>query len=302
MPDGIIPSLSAAIDSTKRTLQQRLADLISNPGEYLSMKASSVKENADALNRMALAAALGDRDAKDNLNAWAMNVATNGIGAGITKGASGTLLSDAERAAKMDAMKMERGWYRGGSQIGEDGRRSGPMYTQNPEEASAYMSGYEKRTGKPGDVREYAIPSGPYLNADKSYPPRLAHDVANLIDTPYYGKEGQYLANQLRTYGPDERIVGGDLWQALESRFGNDGAAETIAKLGAFKGAKGFTAPGEAYVFPSSPVRDANLAAFDPANKGLDNIYGFATLPAITGGAGLGLLGLEALRRTQRVE
>lgn len=26
------------------------------------------------------------------------------------------------------------------------------------------------------------------------------------------------------------------------------------------------------------------------------------TLPAITGGAGLGLLGLEALRRTQRVE
>lgn len=208
-------------------------------------------------------------------------------------------ISDADRAARMADMGMERGWYRAGEKIGPDGRRNGPMYTQDKEEAAGYLAGYERRTGRQGDLREYAIPANRFLNADKAYPPRLAHDVAKLIDTPYYGKEGQYLAGQLRTYGDGELIGGGDLWQALESRFGNDGAAEVLSQLKAFNGAKGFTAPGEAYVFKNAPVRDANRAAFDPAKRGMDDIYGAATVPGMAVGAGLGALGLEALRRTQ---
>lgn len=66
-------------------------------------------------------------------------------------------------------------------------------------------------------------------NADKAYPPRLAYDAAKIIDDPYYGKE-EHLAGQLRTYAEGERIGGGDIWQALESRFGYDGAAEILSK------------------------------------------------------------------------
>jgi len=206
-------------------------------------------------------------------------------------------ISDAERAKRMADMGMERGWYRAGEKIGPDGRRNGPMFTQDAEEAAGYLRGFERRTGREGDLREYAIPADRFLNADKSYPSRLAHDVANIIDSPYYGKDGAFLAKQMRTYGPDERINGGTIWQALESRFGNDGAAEVVDKLNAFNGAKGFTAPGEAYVFKSAPVRDANRAAFDPEMKRVDNIYGFATPGTIAGSGLLGMLGLEALRR-----
>lgn len=205
-----------------------------------------------------------------------------------------------EQAAKMDAVNMEPGWFRGGSV--PDTKRTGPMYTQSLEEAESYAAGHTRRTSRPSDVREYALPKGPFLNADKSYPPKLARDVAAILDDPYYGKEGSYLAGQLRTYGPDERIAGGELWQALEARYGNDGAAEVLDKLGYFKGAKGFTAPGEVYVFKSAPVRDVN-AKFDPNRLHVDDIYGHATVPAMlaTGllGAG-GLYGLNQLQDSNR--
>lgn len=204
--------------------------------------------------------------------------------------------NELDQAVKMDAVNMEPGWFRGGGV--PDTKKTGPMYTQSMEEAGSYAAAYGKRTGKPSDVREYALPKGPFLNADKSYPPRLAADVAAILDDPYYGKEGAYLARQLRTYGPDERIAGGDLWQALESRYGNDGAAEVLDKLGHFKGAKGFTAPGEVYVFKSAPVRDVN-AKFDPNRLHVDDIYGHATVPAMLATGLLGAGGLYGLNQIQ---
>lgn len=64
----------------------------------------------------------------------------------------------------------------------------------------------------------------------------------------------------------------------------------------------GFTAPGEACVFKSAPVRDANRAAFDPAPSGVDDIFGSATLPGMAASGAMGAMGLEALRRIRAGE
>ncbi len=90
----------------------------------------------------------------------------------------------------------------------------------------------------------------------------------------------------------EQEISGGTVWQVLESRFGNDGAADVLEKLGKFKGARGFSAPGEVYVFKSSQVRDAEKAAFDPARVNDPSIYGRATAPVLLGTAGFGASGL----------
>lgn len=189
------------------------------------------------------------------------------------------------RAEKMAAMDMEPGWFRGGAKI-NDGRRSGPWYTQDAEEAANYA----KRFGADSDLREYAIPKSGFLNAQSGYSHKLPNDVARVLDDPYFGAPGASLAKELRTFGPGEGVTGGQLWQALESRFGNDGAAEVLQRLGSFKGVKGVTGGPEAYVFKGAPVRDANKAAFDPSKYSVDDIYGKATLPMLgaVGGTALG--------------
>ena len=85
MPDGFIPSLSAFVDSGKRTLKQKLADLLSNPLPYLQQTAGQVNEDAKSFNRTSLAAALGDPMAKSNLQSSMLELASNGIGAGVIK-------------------------------------------------------------------------------------------------------------------------------------------------------------------------------------------------------------------------
>lgn len=199
-------------------------------------------------------------------------------------------ITDAERAQRMGNMNMERGWFRGGPEP-VNGKRTGPWYTQSADEAAAYA----RRYGSSGDVREYAIPQKGFLNASSGYSSRLAHDVAKIVDTDAYGKQGQSLAKELRTYGADENVTGGALWQALESRFGNDGAASVFQGLG-FKGAKGITGGPEAYVFSNGAVRDANKAVFDPARASADNIYGRST-PGFTGLLGAGAAGAAYLAR-----
>ncbi len=77
MPDGFIPSLSALVDSGKRTLKQKLADLLSNPLPYLQQTAGQVNEDAKSFNRTSLAAALGDPMAKHNLQSSMLDTAMN---------------------------------------------------------------------------------------------------------------------------------------------------------------------------------------------------------------------------------
>jgi len=210
-------------------------------------------------------------------------------GASLAKFAGATAKSPSA-VAKMSEMGLEPGWFRGGAKI-IDGKRNGPFYTQNADEAA----GYAARHGSGSDVREYAIPSTGFLDASRGYSHKLAHDVAAVLDGDYYGKPGAQLAKELRTFSQGEGITGGQLWQSLETRFGNDGAAEVLDKLGAFKGVKGITGPDEAYVFKSAAVRDANKAAFDPARYKDDNIL--AGLAGATAVGGTTLFGLQGRPR-----
>ena len=223
--------------------------------------------------------------ARNAAKATPFNARTVGQGGGIPVPAQ---IDDAERARRMADAGVERGWFRGGT-APQGGLRTGPWYTQDADEAASYAA----RFGNKGDVREYALPKAGFLDAAKSYDNRLAHDVARIVDTPEYGKPGAQLAKELRSFQGDERIIGGHLWQALEARFGNDGAAQTMDKLGAFSGVKNITHGPEVMMFKSAPVRDANLAAFNPDRMKVDDIYGFTTpefaaaLAGVSGGLGL---------------
>lgn len=192
---------------------------------------------------------------------------------------------------KISAAGMEDNWWRGG-QTPKDGKRTGDWYTRNKQEASGYA--------KP-DLREYAIPASGFLEAEKGYSNKLAHDVADIISAPYYGKIGGNLAKHLRSFVGDEGITGGQIWQSLSAHFGNDDAIDVLSKLKSFHGIKNVTAPGEAIVFKTAPVRDAKLAKFDLSRMHIDDIYGKATVPVMAGSAGLGILSAALLHNNPQV-
>lgn len=203
-------------------------------------------------------------------------------GVGKLANAKSLPMDEASRAARMEQMGLERGWFRAGDTI-VDGKRNGNWYTQDKAEAAGYL--------KPnGDLREYAIPKKGFLEADKPYSSKLAHDVANIVENDFYGKPGAQLAKELRTFGPNEGLTGGQLWQSLEARFGNDGAADVVQKLNNFSGVKGITRGDEAYVFPTKPVRDANKAVLDPSMASKNDIYGKID-PTLLFSLGLGSAG-----------
>lgn len=77
MPDGLIPSLSAFVDSSKKTIRQKLADLLSNPLPYLQQTAGQVNEDAKVFNRQSLAAALGNPVAKEQMRSSMLDTAMN---------------------------------------------------------------------------------------------------------------------------------------------------------------------------------------------------------------------------------
>jgi hypothetical protein len=270
---GVLPWVLSKGNQARNKLSGLLSDPIGQAEQSLGLLADSAR-NQNAL----MAAAFSNPQRpfqvtdKNALTQASMNLLTGPLGfaaAGLTK-------IPPTQAAKMQAMGMEGGWFRGGDV--PTGKRTGPWYTHDAQEAT----GYAARRG--GDVREYAIPSGNYLNAGSSYSSKLAHDVAKVLDDPSFGKRGSQLATELRSFGPDEKITGGQLWQALEARFGNDGAAQAVSRLNAFNGVKGITGGPEVYVFPTAPVRDAARAAFDPAKRGLDDIFAGVMLPTVAAG------------------
>lgn len=283
--------LLADIFSFGDTAKRKIRGLLDDPSGTIAQFIGNENDRAGQFNQLT-------RSATDEM----VNRIRNGGGMGASEQRLAGLLADAynpagmvkaidDKAARMAAMGVEGGWYRGGA-APENGRRTGPWYTKDKSEAESYA----KRFGSNGDVREYAIPSNRFLNASGGYPSRLAHDLADLLDQPYYGKQGSSLAKEFRSFKPDEPISGGTVWQALESRFGNDGAADVLSQLQggkAFKGVKGIAGPDEALVFKNHPVRDVEKAAFDPSKYGVDDIYGRAStglLGAIAGGAGLAAL------------
>lgn len=188
--------------------------------------------------------------------------------------------------SRMRAVDYERGWWRGGPQI-RNGRMSGSWYTLDPNEAADYA----RRFGATGDVREYAIPSKRYLNADSAYSSRLAHDMANRVG------DNEKFAALLRTYEPNEGLTGITAWMGAKNNLGDERAAELFKALG-FAGVKGINSPNYVRLFQGTHARDAMKAAFDPARLHIDDIYGRATPEALAALSG-GSAGLWSLIRSR---
>lgn len=201
----------------------------------------------------------------------------------------GSLPNDAARRAA----GFERGWYRGGETPNAAGNKTGPWYSRVAEEAEDYA----KRFNGKADMREYAIPEKGRLRFDKSYDRRLASDVAAQVEG--MGEPGKKLAVELRSYNDGERPSGMEIWRGLSKFIGDDGAMEVLGKLG-FRAVEGINSPNYIRVFPSTPVRDAARAKFDPARMNEDNIFGRADPMALAVTAGL--LGAGAAYRSRAGE
>jgi hypothetical protein len=216
-------------------------------------------------------------------NAAAPGTLSRGM-AGSQRGAIPAINPNADEA--MSAVGYERGWWRGGPEI-KDGKMSGPWYTRIPEEAADYA----RRTPN-SEVREYALPAKSILRFDRSYPSRLAHDIAS--DVQSMGPEGAKFASLLRSgYGADDVISGAEAWRGLAKWLGDDVAAEVLAKRG-FRGVEGLNNPQYMRLLPGATARDANRAKFDPARMKVDDIFGaadpalLAAIAGLTGGVVLG--------------
>lgn len=200
-------------------------------------------------------------------------------------------MSDAARDEAMRAVKYGRGWYRGGPTI-TDGKKTGDWYTRSREEAAEYAA----RT--PGaEVREYAAPMNT-VKSTSNYSPRLAQDIAAKVEP--MGPAGEKLAAQLRRYYANDKIDGLEVWKGLSKHLGDDTAAQVLQELG-FKGVEGMKRPQYLQIFPSTMVRDANLAAFNPSRLNQNDIYGKAT-PGLLGLTAGGAAALAALRNSQASE
>jgi len=200
-------------------------------------------------------------------------------------------LTDAARDEAMRAVKYDRGWYRGGPQI-TDGKKTGDWYTRIKDEASDYAA----RT--PGaEVREYAAPINT-IKSNSAYSPRLAQDIATKVEA--ISPEGANLAKQLREYYANDKISGLEVWSGLSKHLGDDTAANVLKELG-FKGVEGVKKPQYLQTFPSTMVRDANQAAFNPARLDQNDIYGKATpgLLALTAGGAAGLAAFRSNRANE---
>lgn len=200
-------------------------------------------------------------------------------------------LTDAARDEAMRAVKYDRGWFRGGPEI-TDGKKTGDWYTRFKDEASDYAA----RT--PGaEVREYAAPINT-IKSNSTYSPRLAQDIATKVEG--ISPEGAKLAKQLRDYYTTDKISGLEVWSGLSKHLGDDTAANVLKELG-FKGVEGVKKPQYLQVFPSTMVRDANQAAFNPARLDQNDIYGKATpgLLALTAGGAAGLAAFHSSRANE---
>ena len=204
--------------------------------------------------------------------------------------ASNALSAPADKAAAMKAMRYEGGWWRGGAPI-QDAKKSGDWYTRSEAEAQDYA----RRTPN-ADVREYAAPTDT-LKHDMGYSPKLAQDLAAQVEG--MGAPGASLAAQFRQY--DAPISGLEAWRGLSKNLGDDTAMEVLGRMG-FKGVQGVNSPDYLRVFPGTPVRDANRAAFDPARRLANDIYGAASptvLGLLSGGT---VAGLAAFHRSRAGE
>lgn len=195
---------------------------------------------------------------------------------------------------RMQAMGLERGWYRGGEApvTARETPASGQWYTRSADEAANYA----KRATTP-DVREYAIPSK-MLDLMKPQPPEVARKIGERLMTSGDPKVRRFAQQYLDAAQAGESLDGRALFQGLHNSFGMDVASDAMTHAG-FRGVRNWNTTGDAFVFPGAPIRDANRAAFDPTLIRRNDIYGRID-PMLSGAlaasGGLGLLGSAYMR------
>lgn len=276
-----------------------LADLLDSPrgamdSEFRHPFTGSTRPNmappsplsmADALEMAAMSQVPGLSDVasgglalSDLINGNYGSSALNGLGALPIVPALGGIMKaekpmqSALQEQKMREMNLKLGLYRGGAT--PEVRRTGGWFSPRIERAEEFANSWEKNNpGKVGDVREYATPATGIFDLSKQYNPRLAKDVADMLEDPYFGKRGAALAADLRKYYVEtgNNLPGHELWQSLAARFGgNEGAAEVLNRLKKFNGATGMRGD-DVMIFPHAPVRLPD-AEFDPAKRHLDDL------------------------------
>lgn len=197
---------------------------------------------------------------------------------------------------RMKSMGLERDWYRGGEApvTTRETPATGQWYTRSSDEAAGYAS----RAATP-DVREYAIPSK-MLDLMERQPPEVARKIGEQLMTSGDPAVLRFAQQYIDAAQAGESLDGRALFQGLHNTFGMDVAADAIRKAG-FSGVRNWNTTGDAFVFPGQTIRDANRAAFDPALRARNDIYGAAD-PSLLGllGAGGTLGALYAHSRREK--
>lgn len=189
---------------------------------------------------------------------------------------------------RAEALGFERGWYRGGGTPETnkllETAPTGQWYSRSADEAAGYA--------RP-DAREYAIRGG-LLDLTKEASQK---EMATLADFLTVNASNPAQASLARTFkeasmAANEVHQNRGLWQGMEKTFGSDVAAKALDKLD-YSGVSNVNNIGDAFITRTNAIRDANLAAFDPAKINRPDIYGRATVPFLltAGLAGLGGIG-----------
>lgn len=183
---------------------------------------------------------------------------------------------------RMQAMGLERGWYRGGEApvTTRETPATGQWYTRSADEAANYAT----RAATP-DMREYAIPSK-MLDLMERQSPEVARKIGEQLMTSGDPAVRRFAQQYIDAAQAGESLDGRALFQGLHNTFGMDVAADAVGKAG-FSGVRNWNTTGDAFVFPGRTIRDANRAAFDPAFRARNDIYGSAD-PSLLGLLGAG--------------
>lgn len=197
---------------------------------------------------------------------------------------------DNTAADRMAAMGYERGWYRGGPEPQPDASgntpNTGPWYTRNADQATDYA----KRFGPEGDVREYAIPKGFYLQNDRGYGGRFLTDLAGTLRAGGNASDAKLAAELESMAAAGEHAPTPMIMRSLQYNAMNPPSSylSQMPAQGGVRGIKGINSPDFVQMFQPNMVRDPARAAFDPKRVDVNDIYGRADprLLGLIGGIG----------------
>lgn len=180
-------------------------------------------------------------------------------------------MSDAARAKRMTEQGYVRGYWRGGK-----GVMDGMWYTDDPAEAAKYAD----RHGATKDVREYAMRLGKQFDWSAGFGPDELQAMADVLRKNYNNKMAADVLPQMAGDFRSGKMPAPMLMQVLDAQTGGNGF--DVLRAAGYDSAK---VPEGTVMLTMGNVRDANKAAFNPAQLG--------KVGPFLGVAGLGLLGIN---------